>query len=138
MQAESWIHGELTNWANWARTRPHYGHCYSIEHLYRSPQHWNPPEPRIVVDVPRALDVERAMRHIPKRHRLALGCHFVWRMSQKACCQRVILRFDLWDEFLGKAMHAVENRLTMRIRTHNLSEIPRKTLKFEAIGATRR
>jgi hypothetical protein len=138
MQAESWIHARLTNWGHWARTRTHYGHCYSIEHQYRSPQHWNPPEPRIVVDVPEAMEVERVMRHIPRRHSVALACHFVWRLPQKACCQRVMLRFDLWDEFLGDAMHMVQNRLTFAGKGETMRSNSRKTLHFEMIGATRR
>jgi hypothetical protein len=126
---ESWIYARLTNWGHWARTRPLYGHCYSIEHRFRSPQHWNPPEPRIVVDVPQALEVERAMRHIPRRNHTALTCHFVYRLPARRCCQIVMIRFDLWGEILGDAMHMIENRLTIQIGRNNLLANSRKPMQ---------
>lgn len=135
MQADSWINGELTNWANWARTRPHYSHCYSVEHLYRSPQHWNPPEPRIVIDVPRALEVERTMRHIPKRHRTALVCHFVYRLPARRCCQIVIMRFDRWGEHLRASIAMIRTRLTFVARPRNNRANSRKPMQLVEITA---
>lgn len=60
------LHHRLTNWARWAREHHgSIGHCASIEHRYRSPQHWWPEEPRMEVDLADALTVERAVRSMP-------------------------------------------------------------------------
>jgi len=86
------IVAQLKNWGNWARLRPHYGHCYSIEHKYIHPQywHWYPQEPRVEVDQLSALAVERTMRHIPYLHRLALKLLYVYRLpvrtTRRAVC----------------------------------------------------
>lgn len=45
------LNERLENWGRWARDRQRFSHCASIEHRYRSPQHWNPPQPTVFVDV---------------------------------------------------------------------------------------
>ena len=53
----------LENWGRWLRSGMggSGGHCVSIEHRYRSPQCWYPPEPRMVIDVRDAWKVQDAM-----------------------------------------------------------------------------
>src|SRR5476651_2171992 len=53
----------LENWTRWARDfGGSVGHCASVEHWYRSPQHWFPEEPHVDLDLHDALKLERAIR----------------------------------------------------------------------------
>jgi len=45
------LNERLENWGRWARDRRRYNHCGSVEHKYRSPQTWHPPQPKVPVDV---------------------------------------------------------------------------------------
>jgi len=102
----------LRNWAHWVVDRPHYGHCYSIEHCYRPPQIWYPPGPRIIVDVREALRVERTMRLLPRQHCAALKFAFVYRAPAAWCAHRLAIPYRDWDGFLHDAMDMVKNLLT--------------------------
>ncbi len=56
----------LENWTRWARDfGGSIGHCASVEHWYRSPQHWWPEEPHIEPDLHDAIKLERAIRGLP-------------------------------------------------------------------------
>lgn len=54
--------GRFENWRRWCIQKGlHQGRVGSIEGAYRSPQHWDPPEPRPpMIDVLDALEVNRA------------------------------------------------------------------------------
>ena len=105
------IDATLRNWGSWARERPIYGHCHSIEHRYRSPQCWNEVLPKVLIDPLQALETERVMRFLPRKHRLALKFNYVFRAPWRWSCQRLVLRYDLWGEHLSDAQNMVANRL---------------------------
>ena len=106
------IHQRLVNWGNWARVKPHYHHCASIEHRYRSPQCWYPPEPRPPEpDLFDALAVERTMRHLPQKHRESLFLRYVCRLSPEAVRRKMRVPLeDMWL-LLDAARVMVINRL---------------------------
>ena len=106
------IHQRLVNWGNWARDKVHYGHCMSIEHRYRSPQCWYPPEPRPPEpNLFEALDVERVMRFLPSKHREALVLRYVCRMTPEGVRRKLRVPLeDLWL-LLDAASVMVTNRL---------------------------
>lgn len=57
----------LENWAKWARvSRIIPTSCKSLESRYRSPQHWNAPEPSIFLDILDAVEVEKAIIKLPR------------------------------------------------------------------------
>lgn len=104
----------LTEWGFWARNRVHYGHCFSIEHRYRPPQCWYPEEARPVVVTSQAVEVERAVRHLPKRVRLALKLVYVLRMDADMAAKRARVQAYAWSEFLDYSHALCANRLTMQ------------------------
>ena len=127
----------LTNWGHWARVRPHYGHCYSVENRYHSPQIWHPPGPRIEVDALSALQIERCMRHVPYLHRLALKLVYVYRVPARAARRAVCVPHDLWDTFLWQAQQMVWNRLTSRkpaFRMRASTDLPPALLAPDGAG----
>jgi hypothetical protein len=76
------IEARLINWGRWCRESMHYGHCGSIEHQYRSPQCWYPPEPK-----PEPLDlldgqlIERQVRALHVKHRDILRLRYAKRYN---------------------------------------------------------
>jgi hypothetical protein len=132
------IHERLVEWGRWVRLRPRQGHCFSIEHRYKlrrlddTPYGWGswlstPPTPPLpAVDALAALEVERTMRHIPKKHRIALKLEYVYRMPWRLICKRLSLPYDCWWVHLSEAQNMVANRLKGLTRQNlgrNLSQI---------------
>jgi len=70
-----------------------------------------PPQTLPAVDPFAALEVERCMRHLPRKHKLALKLNYVYRMSWKLCCKRLSLAYDMWGEHLSQAQAMVANLL---------------------------
>lgn len=109
------IDAKLRNWAAWSRTRPQPGHCFSIEHLWRPSKSFWPEAPRTFVDVLSAIEVERAMRHVPQRQRQALIWHYIDFAYQGFICRRLCIPRDKWQEFLEDARFMLRNLLKWRI-----------------------
>jgi hypothetical protein len=94
------------NWRRWCIQKGfHRGHCGSVEGAYRSPQHWDPPEPRPAsIDLLDAVVVNRAYTRLaliapylrPTRQAQILGTHY--------------LRLD---ELLHTAKQMLSNQLRM-------------------------
>lgn len=120
---------QLENWARWARDNTRsIGHCASIEHRYRHPQHWDAPEPRIVVDLFAAVRVEKIIRRLPIEQQKPLVLYWVlfrrpWRetLGEDVVHQMIrilsrrykigINRNSIWDRILD-AQAMVRNCLT--------------------------
>jgi hypothetical protein len=137
----------LVNWGRWVRVRQHQGHCLSIEHRYRrharpddTPSGWNdwlstpPPQTLPAVDVRAALEVERIMRHIPRRHRLALKLEYAMRMPWKVSCKRLSLPYQCWGEHLGEA----QGMVAALLRRHEKARISGPTVRLPAPAETPR
>lgn len=153
------LHHRLTNWARWARDHNgSIGHCASIEHRYRSPQHWWPEDARIEVDLADALAVEREVRALP----LAMQKPFVLYVvrfrqvknhdgGMPLEVKNIILRIlakqykiainrnRLWDVVLD-AHHFVFNRLTAKnqrgkVAGENLGLMPDSIRDYAPHGA---
>jgi len=108
------IEALLRNWAAWVRVHPHLSHCASLEHRYRSPQHWWPEAPKLTVDVLSALAVERAIGEVPAQHRAALIWHYVHFAPSHFICRRLALRYAAWEQFLEDSRTMLGNRLTAK------------------------
>ena len=144
------IHSLLQNWARWVRLRPVQGHCRSIEHRFKfkriddTKDGWGawettpPPIPLPAVDVLAALEVEKVMRFLPRKHRLALRFEYVDRMPWKLACKRLSIGYDRWLRHLGRAQAMVEN-LTRARKTRILPaqlDIPAQPRPLRPLGAT--
>ena len=71
----------LSEWGRWCRDRRGIGPmrpgCLSIESQYRSPQCWDPPIPSTPAPHdPTALQVERAVRALPREERVVVRLRY--------------------------------------------------------------
>ena len=80
----------LENWGAWVRSGElKGGHCASIEHRYRSPQTWYPPEPLPCIDVLDAQAVQDAIsgavqaKYITTDESRALLYHHGWKFVNR-------------------------------------------------------
>jgi DNA-directed RNA polymerase specialized sigma24 family protein len=72
------IHDLLSNWARWVRVRPHGWQVAPMFRLYRSKSwQWHAPEIREAVNMPEALEMERAVSSLPEKHRTAIRWCYV-------------------------------------------------------------
>lgn len=115
------------NWRRWCETRGvQYGRVGSLEGNYRSPQCWEPPNPRPpMIDVPDAILINRAYTwlsiHAPREAKTIKVMTFMhhWRERWKA--QKLGIHYTKLDEAYK----------TARIMLKNVSEhIERKRIKL--------
>lgn len=68
----------LHNWGRWVRVHRPKSHTLSLEGNYRSPQHWDPPEPMLPpCDRRDALEIESAASLLPLRYHWVLRLRYV-------------------------------------------------------------
>lgn len=76
------IHERLKNWAAWSQDRIRQGKCGSIENRWKSPQIWNPPEPRTEWNTPDAADLYAMVCKVPENPwRWCLHMRYVYHMD---------------------------------------------------------
>lgn len=116
-------HQELTLWGRWARSGAITGRCGSIEHNYRPPPCWHPPEPRpeLPTDT-QALETERLMRHLRRLPRLILKFVYVFRADGTFISRRLKFREWEYDERLYSARQAFKV-LTLQNNLGTLTQI---------------
>jgi len=104
------IHAFLTAWGSWCRWSPAPAHCASIEHRYKSPQCWYPPEPRPPpVDEAQALLIERQMRIVQRVPRKLLKFRYVYRAEPIWIARRLRFHALEFDQRLYTARQIVLN-----------------------------
>jgi len=101
------------NWARWAKNRSHRKqHCFSIEGRYRSPQTWHPPEPKPPeIDLWEALKVEKAVVGLPKKYRILITGHYVYKSNPMSLVRKIAIRFNDYNATLQMARLMVKNRI---------------------------
>lgn len=130
----------IRNWARWAGG--HFGsigHCASVEHRYRSPQHWWPEQPRAEVEPFDALAVEKAVRALDLRHQKVFVIFWTWyggkrdfdggiSMDIAATISRVMARVyklgvnrNHVGQIIADAQNMVRNQLTARERRSKIA-----------------
>lgn len=105
------------NWRRWCNQKGLYqGRTGSIEGAYRSPQHWDPPEPRPAeINVPDAVLVNRAYTRLallaPKQASIIKVLVFrpYWRPQWQG--QKLGIHWRLLDEALERAKKMLRNQL---------------------------
>jgi DNA-directed RNA polymerase specialized sigma24 family protein len=101
----------LSNWARWSRTKRGKGHCASIEHRFRTPNHFYPPSPNPAINLLAALAVEREMQQMPRDHQRAIIMHYVDQSTSTYICRKLAIRHVDWSRFLADAVCMISNRL---------------------------
>lgn len=103
----------LDNWGRWCREHKIIGECESIEHLYRSPQHWHEPPPpqawKPPISRPAALTVNRAWLVVPQPYKRVVADWYVFHRnpSQTLPTLRIIRRSDKVGRERILELHAV-------------------------------
>ena len=99
-----------------------YGHVGSIEHKYRSPQCWWPPEPRPPeINLREVLDVEKAIVGVPglpEKHRICIVWKYVHRVKEPwVVARQAKKRYKTWirphdvEDLTYEAERMLANRL---------------------------
>jgi DNA-directed RNA polymerase specialized sigma24 family protein len=84
------IHRRLEAWASWVRVRPHGWQVAPMFRQYRSKAfQWHVPELREPLNIPEAVEMEKAVSQLPEKHREAIRFAYVW------CCSPIKVARDL-------------------------------------------
>lgn len=108
------IQDRLENWARWARVRPHYSSCKSLEGRYKAPPTWHPPEPKINVDTLDAAVIEKALVNpsFPKKARELIKYSYLYpQINHMKMCRKLGIKNNDIDGELRMAILMLENRL---------------------------
>ena len=104
----------LHNWARWAKVRPKYSTCRSLEHKYKSPQTWHAEEPRVEVNILDAVVIEKALVHpsFPRRYRELIKYVYLYPgINPMKICRKLGIRNGDIDAEVRYAILMLENRL---------------------------
>lgn len=72
------IHARLEDWARWVRVRPHGWQVAPMFRLYRSKAwQWERPDPKPSVNIPEAVEMEKAVSLLPEKNRTAVRWAYV-------------------------------------------------------------
>lgn len=148
------IEERLKGWGRWCRVRLGPATCASIEGRYRrryraddTTEGWGnwllcpPAQYQGPVNQLEALEVERTMRHLYRKHSKALKLTYVFLLPSTMVCRRIAIPHILWHSFIYYAKCCVENRLTLKkhsiiLAVHSeLPNLPRLTRDLEPIGS---
>jgi len=105
------------NWVRWCSVRGVYqGHAFSIEGLYRSPQHWHPEDPRPPeIDRPDAVMVNRAYTRLailtPRQARIIKFLTFRAYLRPQWQAQKLGIHYLELDEAYYRAKLMLEHQL---------------------------
>jgi hypothetical protein len=107
----------FANWARWCVQKGLYrGRAGSVEGAYRSPQHWDPPEPRPpTIDVLDAILVNRAYVRLavlaPKQAQIIKVLVFRPHFRPQWQAQKLGIHYTELDEALSRAKRMLCNQL---------------------------
>lgn len=84
------IHERLTAWARWVRVRPHGWQVAPMFRQYRSHAwQWHTPEVKASINIPEAVEMEKAVSQLPEKHREAVRWCYVFAGPPGACARRL-------------------------------------------------
>jgi DNA-directed RNA polymerase specialized sigma24 family protein len=73
------VHRRLEAWASWVRVRPHGWQVAPMFRQYRSKAfQWHVPELREPLNIPEAVEMEKAVSQLPEKHREAIRWVYVF------------------------------------------------------------
>lgn len=84
------VHGKLEQWARWVRVRPSGWQVAPMFRQYRSHAwQWERPEVQAPVNVPQAVEMEKAVSLLPEKHREAIRWAYVFAGNPAAVARRL-------------------------------------------------
>jgi DNA-directed RNA polymerase specialized sigma24 family protein len=103
------IDARLRAWASWVRVRPVGWQVAPMFRQYRSKAwQWERPEPRAALNIPEAVEMEKAVSLLPEKHRTAIRFAYVFCGSPGKVCR------DLGVSKAG-LMELIQNGRTMLV-----------------------
>jgi DNA-directed RNA polymerase specialized sigma24 family protein len=73
------IHRQLESWAAWVKVRPHGWQVAPMFRQYRSKAfQWHTPELRVAINIPEAVEMEKAVSLLPEKQREAIRWVYVF------------------------------------------------------------
>jgi DNA-directed RNA polymerase specialized sigma24 family protein len=93
------IHRRLEAWASWVRVRPHGWQVAPMFRQYRSKAfQWHTPELRVALNIPEAVEMEKAVSLLPEKHREAIRWVYVFGGGPTVMARRLaVTRQGLMD-----------------------------------------
>lgn len=84
------IHARLEAWSRWVRVRPHGWQVAPMFRQYRSKAwQWEMPDVKAQVNIPDAVEMEKAVSQLPEKHREAIRFAYVWCDSPISTARRL-------------------------------------------------
>lgn len=84
------IHRRLESWARWVRIRPHGWQMQPMFRQFRSNwRQWHSPQVRSAVNIPEAVEMEKAVSLLPEKHREAIRWAYIWCDGPMATARRL-------------------------------------------------
>ena len=112
------INLRLEAWARWVTVRPQPWRMQPMFRLYKAPPQWEPRELRVEVNPNEAMEIERAVYHLPEKHRTVVRWFYVYPYISDSRIRREVAetRQGLY-ELLVDSRDMVRNRLREHLPT---------------------
>lgn len=105
------VHARLEAWARWVRVRPHGWQVAPMFRQYRSKAwQWHRPEPRELVNVPEAIQMEKAVSILPEKHREAVRWCYVFSGNPAAMARKLGVNPKGLFDLIGQGRSMLVNR----------------------------
>jgi DNA-directed RNA polymerase specialized sigma24 family protein len=84
------VHARLESWARWVRVRPQGWQVAPMFRQYRSHSwQWHTPDIKQSINIPEAVEMEKAVSLLPEKHREAIRFCYVFAGSPVATAKRL-------------------------------------------------
>jgi hypothetical protein len=105
------VHARLEAWASWVRVRPHGWQVAPMFRQYRSKAwQWERPEVRAQLNIPEAVEMEKAVSLLPPKHRDAIRWAYVWCNGPVAEARRLGVSKQGLCELIAQGRTMLNNR----------------------------
>lgn len=116
------VHRRLEAWSRWVRVRPHGWQVTPMFRQYRSKSwQWQRPEIREEVNIPEAVEMEKAVSLLPEKHRDAIRWAYVWVGPPGVISRHLGVSKQGLMELVQTARTMLGNRLTQNICAQSVS-----------------
>lgn len=106
------IHQRLEAWARWVRVRPHGWQVQPMFRQFRSGwRQWHEPILRVPVNVPEAVEMEKAVSLLPEKERDAIRWCYVMCGNPEKMARRLSVSMNGLLELVARGRTMLSNRL---------------------------
>lgn len=103
------IHDRLLNWAKWAKGSGA-RNVHPMFRQYRN-DYWEPAPAASYADTVDALAVQKTMKDVPERHRLAVQWYYIARSNPQRMCRELGVTKAALADLVINGRNMVKNRL---------------------------